>query len=253
MSGKVCRETRREIDQSELGQSLSAQAEGHVAECRECAAFRDERLRLRELVGALQPVAAPADFDLRLRARMARERDSRKQPFIFRFVMSTPAITVAALFVMLAGTTVFISQRNTKVNPSVAAGGEEKPAVATNANLPAAPANTDNPTPIQNPAVPGVSESPRRLNVAQSTTKTETANTTESQVKDLATMRAESFRLVPDRAGEVSVIAPLKPMVVTMYDEHGGTRKIQLPPISFGSQRLTDNRMPVSMTNTRDW
>jgi hypothetical protein len=55
-----------------------------------------------------------------------------------------------------------------------------------------------------------------------------------------------------DRNGEVTLSAPLKPMVVTVYDEHGGTRQIQLPPISFGSQRLTNNRSQVSM-NTKDW
>jgi len=81
MSGKVCRETRLEIDQSELRQPLSAEAEAHAATCAGCAAFRDERFRLRELVGALEPVVAPADFDVHLRARIARERDSHKQPF----------------------------------------------------------------------------------------------------------------------------------------------------------------------------
>ena len=65
MSGKVCRETRLEIDQSELRQPLSAEAEAHAATCAGCAAFRDERFRLRELVGALEPVFAPADFDVR--------------------------------------------------------------------------------------------------------------------------------------------------------------------------------------------
>ena len=53
MSGKVCRETRLEIDQSELRQTLSTEAEAHVATCALCASFRTERSRLRELVGAL--------------------------------------------------------------------------------------------------------------------------------------------------------------------------------------------------------
>jgi hypothetical protein len=56
-----------------------------------------------------------------------------------------------------------------------------------------------------------------------------------------------------DRDGQVTLTAPLRPMIVTVYDEHGGTRRIQLPPISFGSQRFTDNRSQVSMTNTKDW
>ena len=72
------------------------------------------------------------------------------------------------------------------------------------------------------------------------------------QVFDSNAKRAQSVHLL-DPSGGVSLSAPTRPMVVTMYDEHGGARQIQLPPISFGSQRLTDNRTPVSMTNTRDW
>jgi len=72
------------------------------------------------------------------------------------------------------------------------------------------------------------------------------------QAADLNARPAPTVR-APDRAGEVSLVAPLKPMVVTMYDEHGATKKIQLPPISFGSQRLTDSRVPVTMTNAKDW
>ena len=96
------------------------EAEAHAATCAECAAFHDERFRLRELVGALEPVVAPADFDVRLRARIARERDSHKQPFIFRFIMSTPAIAVAAVLVMVVGTIVFMNQRNRTPAPSIA-------------------------------------------------------------------------------------------------------------------------------------
>jgi len=103
MNGNVCRDVRQEIDQSDLRDSLSAGSEAHVGICAACATFRDERLRLRELVGGLQPVAAPADFEMRLRARIARERDLPRQPFIFRFVMSTPAIVVAAVLVIAVG------------------------------------------------------------------------------------------------------------------------------------------------------
>src|SRR5436190_11747658 len=127
MNGNVCRETRQEIDQSELRQSLSANTEAHVAACAACQTFRDERLRLRELVGGLKPVTAPADFEMRLRARIARERDVPKQSFIFRYVMSTPAIVVAAVLVIAVGAVVFISQKNHSQTPTQAqAGGNER-------------------------------------------------------------------------------------------------------------------------------
>src|SRR4051812_30877097 len=120
MNGNLCREVRQEIDQSELRQALSVKGEAHVANCAACQTFRDERLRLRELVRGLKPVTAPADFEMRLRARITRERDLPKQPFIFRLMVSTPAIVVAAVLVIAVGAAVFLSSRNRNHAPSLA-------------------------------------------------------------------------------------------------------------------------------------
>src|SRR5205807_526586 len=95
--------------------------------------------------------------------------------------------------------------------------------------------------------------SPRHNVTAKNINRSGPAMVAGPEVTESVVKAAQSFQLAPDRAGEVSLTAPVKPIVVTMYDERGGSRKIQLPPISFGSQRLTDNRTPVSMTNTRDW
>ena len=253
MSGKVCREMRREIDQSELRQNLSAAAEAHLAECAACAAFRDERFRLRELIGALEPVVAPADFDVRLRARIARQRDNHQQPFIFRLVMSTPAIVVAAVLVVVVGTIVFMNQRDRTQTPAVASTDEGKGTVPLTPLPEVAKTNGEMPVNQEEPSV-NPPDTPRHLNIsAKNITKSGPATSSISEVYESDVRGAQTVRLSPDRAGEVSLTAPVKPMIVTMYDERGGSRKIQLPPISFGSQRLTDNRTPVSMTNTRDW
>lgn len=254
MSGKVCREMRREIDQSELRQDLSAEAEAHLAECAACAAFRDERFKLRELIGALEPVVAPADFDVRLRARIARQRDTHQQPFIFRLVMSTPAIVVTAVLVIVVGTIVFMNQRSRTQTPDVASTREEKATVPAG-TVPEVAVKQDV-APVNGTEEPSVNppDAPRRFNVtAKNNTRSGPATNAGPEVYESDVRGAQTVRLSPDRAGEVSLTAPVKPMIVTMYDERGGSRKIQLPPISFGSQRLTDNRTPVSMTNTRDW
>jgi len=253
MNGNVCREVRLEIDQTELHQPLSANGEAHVVNCTACAAFRDERLRLRELIGGLQPVTAPADFDMRLRARIARERDVPKQPYIFRLVMSTPAIAAAAVLVIAVGAVVFISQRNRSQTPMQASsnGNERANPAATSTAV----ASDRNPDPVQSPSPenrdPDNTKLPAPL-VVRNTPKPSSPANAVPQAEDLSARRAQSVKL-SDRAGEVSLIAPTRPMVVTMYDEHGATRKIQLPPISFGSQRLNDKRTQVSMTNTKDW
>jgi hypothetical protein len=251
MNGNLCREVRREIDQSELQQSLSANSETHVADCAGCKTFRDERLRLRELVGALQPVTAPDDFEMRLRARIARERDVPKQPFIFRFVMSTPAIVVAAVLVIAVGAVVFISQRNHSEAPTQAkSGGNERVNPAPTSTV-VVKDETVKPEPPK-PAVDNVGDKSKPLPVIVKNTPKSSSPFKGVQADDFGARGAQSVKL-SDRAGEVSLVAPNRPMVVTMYDEHGATRKVQLPPISFGSQRLTDNRKQVSMTNTKDW
>jgi hypothetical protein len=42
-------------------------------------------------------------------------------------------------------------------------------------------------------------------------------------------------------------------LVVSLEDVSGTKRRISLPPVSFGSQRLVDNRLPVSSKNSRSW
>src|SRR5439155_8427850 len=71
---------------------------------------------------------------------------------------------------------------------------------------------------------------------------------------DYGVSPAQSYQQIEQRAGEVSLSAPLKPMVVSMQDDRGATHRISLPPVSFGAQRLIDNRVPVSFgPNSRSW
>ena len=120
MNGKDCRFTRREIDESELNQRLSDAAQTHVASCASCRGFRAERTSLRELVGSLEPVTAPGDFEMRLRARLASERPGHApRPFFHRFVIGVPAIAAAALVVGLALTLGWFAQRNAQT-PQIA-------------------------------------------------------------------------------------------------------------------------------------
>src|SRR5437588_7685741 len=121
---KACRIVRREIDESELNLRLSDQAQAHIVSCPSCRKFRDERTRLRQLVGGLEPVTAPADFDLRLRARIAAERQRPARASLFpHFLLSTPAMAAAAVIVMLAASIVWFSQRNGNQSPTVAQSG----------------------------------------------------------------------------------------------------------------------------------
>src|SRR5437764_9286962 len=144
MNTNECRCVRREIDQSELGQRLSESSESHVIGCASCAAFRAERTRLRELVGSLQPVTAPADFDMRLRARIAREQDQPAQPSIFRLFMSTPAIAVAGLIVMVVGGLVWMNQASVQPPTTTASNQPAPPKPTTRSDASTQPAAQNN-------------------------------------------------------------------------------------------------------------
>ncbi|HEX8653006.1 MAG TPA: hypothetical protein VF708_19475 [Pyrinomonadaceae bacterium] len=79
-----CKACRIEIEESETSRSLSVEARHHTETCLPCRALRDEHLALTQLVGSLEPVAAPSDFDLRLRARLAATagRDQRRSAWL---------------------------------------------------------------------------------------------------------------------------------------------------------------------------
>lgn len=253
MNGKECRATRREIDESELNQRLGDQARSHLAGCASCSDFRAERASLRELVGSLEPVTAPGDFEMRLRARIASEQGRARQPFIFRFVTSTPAIASAALVVMLAMSMVWLAQRNKSQTPPTALVPvkeapkvPDQPQLASNGGSDAAQTRVPPAVDLKPASRPGRGENlARALNnkSAQAGIK----------ATDYGVSPAESIRQGEQRAGEVSLSAPLNPMVVSMQDDRGATHKISLPPVSFGAGRLVDNRVTVSTTNGRSW
>ena len=252
MNTKECRATRREIDESELNQRLSDPARAHLALCASCSDFRTERASLRELVGSLEPVTAPGDFELRLRARIASDQSRARQPFIFRFVTSTPAIAAAALVVMLATSLVWLAQRNKSQSPPTAlvpvkdaAGVSERPQVASSGGSDAV--QTEVPA-TSSDLKPGT----RAGNLARGING-KSAQAGGVRATDYGVSPAESIRQGEQRAGEVSLSAPRNPMVVSVQDDRGATRKISLPPVSFGAGRLVDNRIPVSLTNGRSW
>jgi hypothetical protein len=248
MNAKDCRATRREIDESELHQELSEQARSHVASCAACGDFRAERISLRELVGSLEPVAAPGDFEMRLRARLASDRQARtRQPFIFRFVTGTPAIAAAAVLVIFALSLVWFTQRKTVQSPEIAKVPiREAPAVLPPSAPVVSTLNNDEPVVLADDKNPSRRRNGSRENGSRAVSAGVVA-------RDYGVSPAESYQQIEQKAGEVSLSAPLKPMVVSMQDDSGATRRISLPPVSFGAQRLVDNRIPVSATNSRSW
>ncbi|HKO34988.1 MAG TPA: hypothetical protein VJV21_00815 [Pyrinomonadaceae bacterium] len=241
MRSLECRVTRQQIDELELGERPSERATAHLSLCAGCRDFRAERNELRQLVGSLEPVVAPADFEMRLRARIAREQPPSREPFFARLIR-TPALAAAALFVMVGGTLVWVAQKDIEPSTQVATVQQPSPVAkaSDSATTTSAPSDAPEASTAGDEAVHTVSSgTPRKSRVGS-----------RGHSQDYSVLPADSVR----QGDQVYVNAPSKPVVFALEDERGTKRKISLPPVSFGSQSLVDNRVPVSYAgNSRVW
>lgn len=240
MRSLECRVTRQQIDELELGERPSERATEHLSLCAGCRDFRAERNELRQLVGSIESVVAPADFEMRLRARIAREQSPSQEPFFARLIR-TPALAAAALFVMVGGTLVWVAQRDIEPSTPVATVQQPSPVAKASDSAITTSAPTD--------AAAATSSDEVAQTVSSGTTRKNRVGS-RGRSQDYSVLPADSFR----QGDQAYVNAPSKPVVFALEDERGTKRKISLPPVSFGSQSLVDNRVPVSYTgNSRIW
>src|SRR5215203_1071765 len=134
MRKNICEAIRLELDELMLGEACSSATSAHLHECAECREFQDKQIKLRQIVGSLGTVSAPADFDFRLRARLANESSSATS--LWQFAFPRRGLAVAAVLLVFA-TGAFLV-RNLWNQPA------ESPRVAT--NQPATPEPQASPT-----------------------------------------------------------------------------------------------------------
>jgi hypothetical protein len=102
-----CKACRIEIEDMRLGESLSYEALAHADGCVYCRAFREERAAIRHLVGSLEKVPAPPDFDFRLRARLARSEESRRVSWGLPALSRVSIALVASLALIIVAAVLF--------------------------------------------------------------------------------------------------------------------------------------------------
>src|SRR5262245_16428269 len=73
MDKSTCRTIQRKLDELTLDENPGSDISQHLAGCSVCNDFQLKQVKLRQLVGGLGTVPAPADFDFRLRSRLAKE------------------------------------------------------------------------------------------------------------------------------------------------------------------------------------
>ncbi|HET9714385.1 MAG TPA: hypothetical protein VFP64_21025, partial [Pyrinomonadaceae bacterium] len=119
-----CEEIRRELDELMLDEACSASAVEHLKDCSGCREFYETRTKLRQMVGSLGTVAAPPDFEFRLRARLA--NGSPSEGFHFWAFARKGLAFAAVLVVFLTG---IIVVRNIVNQQSAREAAENKPVV----------------------------------------------------------------------------------------------------------------------------
>lgn len=227
-----CKTCRREIEEAAPRAGLGREAEAHLAACRECRDFMKERAALVGLVGGLGRVAAPDDFDVRLRARMARRRDNGRGHFGFNFTLA-PGLAAAAAFVFVFGLAAVLYYGR---GPSPSGNGpvarHDRP--AENATSPAA-------VPSPSPSVE-VESAAVKNEARKETALMRPAVVRQQRRRELS--RREPLKAAGPETGEFSVGSAnviisgtsTDSMRVVLRNEDGSPRVVPVRSVSFGSQ-----------------
>ena len=235
-----CDVIRRELDEVMLGDNCSAVALSHLRECSDCQEFNQKQTRLRQIVGSLETVRAPADFDFRLRARLANEAETGGAyhlkaaylPFARR------ALTVASAVVLFFG--VFVGARYFMRQPIAL---DSKVAMA---ELPQSqPAATLSPRTEPAEPIPQVvaMESgtvrprPRYVSAGGSIRRKKVTVAADFSSVRAPVIKGEQSIASTEAPDVFSIDASPQTLRVSLDDGHGNLRTISLPAVSFGSQR----------------
>ena len=266
-----CQKCKIEIeDRDPRRELLSGAAEAHMAACASCRLFGEERLALRRLVGRLEAVSAPADFDFRMRARMAAERgvgaQTARRATWFGFSPAALSWPLAACLALIISASLYFQPRRAnepaeaataaKAIPSRAeqARGAEAAAAARSPQLPVAdsvPSSMGRPSNEtgQGVVTASLKSSPnperRRIystrpaeRIVSESASALTEHSISTSLMGSATPRAAGG-IAPRSEGAlipVQLDAPEGQLKVLLRDTSGGARTISVDSVSFGSR-----------------
>jgi hypothetical protein len=254
-----CQKFRIEIEEAARGASLGASAAAHVAACEACHAFRAERDQLRALVAGLGRVAAPADFELRLRARIARADEGRAR-FAWRgFVPGAAWLAVASCLVLALAAVVHFRQAQTQSQP-VASSGDRAVEVAhatpTLQSPPAQQQANDEPRVVETGTATNraadrtarltsrVQNAPRRQKTIVPREALEEIAKSQPTVKPLDTnlMSVTGAKIYVGSPIALSGTMPERKLEVLFKDTRGAQRMVAVDPVTFGAHDHTPPR-----------
>lgn len=238
MKHTICNQVRFEIDEKDLAATLSAGAMEHLTQCVDCREFQTKETRLRQIVGSLETVNAPADFDFRLRARLANdERAIYRESSPIR-VWRLRSIAVAAMLLIFAGTVFMLRQMDPREPKMGDTGQASQVQQVAPAPRPDEAATVNSGVTAQNaqegfPIVAAQKNTQPRRGVPLAVGKRQSVAVDLSS-KPAPVIRGESIGTMSTFPLDVSQ----QSFKVSLDDGSGGSRTISVPTVSFGSRRV---------------
>ncbi|PYS91765.1 MAG: hypothetical protein DMF64_11225 [Acidobacteria bacterium] len=271
----TCQQCRTEIDGAVRAETLAAQAREHLDVCAACRQFQVERRRLRTLIGELEPVAAPPDFEFRLRARMAAHERAPAARFVWpAFAPRALGLAFAACLILAVAATLRLhTQPPLPTGDPGAAQSVVGPQSAQvkieqhNSEATSTASIEPNNIPIITPTVKIPTSGQRRvLSIEQvgslhSTPRGVLGVNERAESESLGVGSAPLVtRTVADNLPASLSTIPLPvpnssaPLKVTLKDMQGAARIVSVDPVSFGARDLLGGRarvVPASATDSQ--
>ena len=238
-----CKTYQTEFEESARG--LSEGARAHAESCGACGEALRVGASLGRILRGLERVEAPADFEFRLRARIASRKGGRGRFQLARFGSPYGYATAAAAFCVLAlAASLYFLPRQ-----------QHAPLEARTVIAPVRKADTSSPPsgklapgPVSEPSPLVARVSPPTLTLHQTNDNRprgvavkhvkETARADEGQRTLTSNSLAVSVAPVINIPLKISVGASAEPLRVMLRDEKGTAHVVPMRTVSFGSQEL---------------
>jgi hypothetical protein len=229
-----CETVRRELEELMLSDDCSMGATQHLRDCDDCREFHAKQTKLRQIVGSLGVVEAPADFDFRLRARLANE--SISAGFHLRSLhwsFATKSFAAATMILLFVGGVVYV---RTVVDYSAATRlvVQENPAPPQPVTKPADSHAFDAVDAGKTPVVAS-ENAPRR---ARNSQRRATPGRTPLVAVDFGVERPVVISNSQPQSAIFPIDASIQSMKFSFDDGNGNARTISVPTVSFGSQKV---------------
>jgi hypothetical protein len=236
-----CNTIRRELDEIKLGESYGAPVVLHLKQCSECREFDQSRTKLRQLVGSLETVEAPADFDFRLRARLANEKIGSFHWFTLVGWSPGARSAVMAGFIFLVGAVVVLNHWGGPKN-SVPVAGLENQATKPTIALPKGTGGEASPNAVSTPKATlsalSSNSKPSPKNVVAASRPRQPLVARDFSLTSGSVVRREESVANAGVPAVFLIDTSHQSLKVLLDDGTGTWRTISLPTVSFGSQRV---------------